>query len=149
MKDWYQYRAWNLLHRAQLGESGHMTYLTFALQRNSQPNGLWSEPLCISYQPSTYISHFPRIDIEGHIPVHLWPVDESCITWMKSGLPSVEIAASQWQSVNFWIPRVCPIYTTNIERIDKWFISSHPPNLFNWLSLRISCDMEWVQIIMA
>ena len=35
MKDWYQYRPWNLTHRAQLRESGHMTYHTTALLPNS------------------------------------------------------------------------------------------------------------------
>ena len=35
MKDWYQYRPWNLTHGAQLRESRHMTYHTTALLPNS------------------------------------------------------------------------------------------------------------------
>ena len=35
MKDWYHYRQWNLTHRAQLRESGHMTYHTTAVLPNS------------------------------------------------------------------------------------------------------------------
>ena len=35
MEDWYQYRPWNLTHRAQCWESGHMIYHTTALLLNS------------------------------------------------------------------------------------------------------------------
>ena len=35
MEDWYQYRPWNLNHRAQLRESRHMTSHTTALLPNS------------------------------------------------------------------------------------------------------------------
>ena len=62
---------------------------------------------------------------------------EDGLTWKTSRLPSVEIAASQRHLVSFRTPRCCPIYTTNFGRIDKLFIARHPPNRFNWLSLRI------------
>ena len=62
---------------------------------------------------------------------------ENGITWKRSRLPSVEISASLWQLVCLRTPRVCPIYTTNIGRIDKWFISRHRLNLFNTVSLSL------------
>ena len=66
MKDWYQYRPWNLTHRAQLRESGHMTYHTTALLPNSSgpmADGRFWDPKGRSYPHPKYWTHRWRIDI--------------------------------------------------------------------------------------
>ena len=66
MKYWYQYRPWNLTHRAQLRESGHMTYHTTALLLNScgpMADGLFRDPKGRSYPHPKYWTHRWRIDI--------------------------------------------------------------------------------------
>ena len=66
MKDWYQYRPWNLTHRAQLRESTHMTYHTTALlPKSCGPMAdcpLW-DPKGRSYSHPKYWTHQWRIDI--------------------------------------------------------------------------------------
>ena len=66
MKDWYQYRPWNLTHRAQLRESGHMTYHTTALLPNScgpMAAGPFRDPKGRSYPHPKYWTHRWMIDI--------------------------------------------------------------------------------------
>ena len=66
MKDWYQYRPWNLYHRAQLRESGHMTYHSTALLPNScgpLADGPFRDPKGRSYPHHKYWTHGYRIDI--------------------------------------------------------------------------------------
>ena len=67
MKDWYQYRPWNLTHRAQLREAGgHMTYHTTALLPNScgpMADGPFRDPKGRSYPHPKYWTHRCRIDI--------------------------------------------------------------------------------------
>ena len=66
MKDWYQYRPWNLTHRVQLRESGHMTYHTTALLPNScgpMADGPFRDPKGRSYPHPKYWTHRWRIDI--------------------------------------------------------------------------------------
>ena len=66
MKDWYQYRSWNLTHRAQLRESRHMTYHTTALLPNS------CGPMADG----------PVRDPKGRFYPHpnVWPIDERMIS---------------------------------------------------------------------
>ena len=70
MKDWYQYRPWNLAHRAQLRESRHMTSHTMALLPNScgpMSDGPFRDPEGQSYPRPKYWTHRWRIDIYiGH-----------------------------------------------------------------------------------
>ena len=67
MKDWYQYRSWNLTHRAQLRESRHMTYHTKALLPKScgpMADGPFGDPKGRSYPHPKYWTHRWRIDIK-------------------------------------------------------------------------------------
>ena len=70
MKDWYEYRSWNLTHRDQLRESRHKTYHTTALIPNScgpMADGPFRDPKSRSYPHSKYWTHRWRIDINiGH-----------------------------------------------------------------------------------
>ena len=68
---------------------------------------------------------------------------ENGLTWKKSRLPSVEIAASQWHLVRFWTPRAWPIYTTNIGRID-WMIYIKAPT--QSLQLAFAQNIMWYGI---
>ena len=66
MKDWYQYRPWNLIHRVQFRESGHMTYHTMALLPNScgpMADGPFRDPKGRSYPHPKYWTNRWRIDI--------------------------------------------------------------------------------------
>ena len=70
MKDWYQYRRWNLNHRIPLRKSTHMTYHTTALLPNSC-GPIWDGPFRDgkgrSYPHPKYWTHRWRIDINnGH-----------------------------------------------------------------------------------
>ena len=53
MKDWYQYRPWNLTHRAQLRESRHMTYHARAWYQY-QP---WNLTNRVSLRKSTHMTY--------------------------------------------------------------------------------------------
>ena len=66
MKDWYQYRPWNLTHRVQLRESRHMTYHTAAQLPNScgpMADGPFRDLKGRSYLHTKYWTHRGRIDI--------------------------------------------------------------------------------------
>ena len=65
-KDWYQYRSWNLTHRAQLRKSGHMTSHTTALLPNScgpMTDDPFRDPKGRSYPHLKYWTHRWRIVI--------------------------------------------------------------------------------------
>ena len=75
MKDWYQYRPWNLTHSAQLRESGHMTYPTTALLPNScgpMADGPFRNPKGRSYlHLSTWnLYHRAQLRESGHMTYH-------------------------------------------------------------------------------
>ena len=66
MEDWYQYRPWNLTHRAQLRESRHMTYHTMGLLPNGCvpiADGPFRDPKGRYYPHPTYWTHRWRIII--------------------------------------------------------------------------------------
>ena len=127
MKDWYQYRQWNLSHRAQLRESGHMTYHTTALLPNScgpMADGLFRDPKGRSYPHPKYWTHRWRIDI--NIDHGISPIEssqENQGTWHITRRHYYQIAAAQWRMVHFGTPRVGPIHTPNIGPIDEGLIS--------------------------
>ena len=78
MKDWYQYRPWNLTNRAQIRESGHMTYHTTALLPNScgpMADGPFRDPNGRSYPHPKYWTHQWRIDI--NIDHGISPIESS------------------------------------------------------------------------
>ena len=127
MKDWYQYRPWNLTHRAQLSESGHMTYHTTALLPNScgpMADGPFRDPKGRSYPHPKYWTHRWRIDI--NIDHGISPIEsnqENQGTWHITRRHYYQIAAAQWRMVHFGTPRVGPIHTPNIGPIDEGLIS--------------------------
>ena len=60
MKECYQYKPWNFTHRVQLRESGHMTYHTMALLRNScdpMVDGPFRDPKGRSYPHPKHWTH--------------------------------------------------------------------------------------------
>ena len=67
MKDWFQYRPWNLTQTVQLRESRYLTYHTTALLPNScvsMADGPFRNP---KGRSSRYCTHRCRIDINiGH-----------------------------------------------------------------------------------
>ena len=78
MKDWYQYRPWNITHRAQLRESGHMTYQTTALLPNScgpMADGSFRDAKGRSYPHPKYWTHRWRTDI--NIDHGIAPIESS------------------------------------------------------------------------
>ena len=66
MKNWYQYKPWNLTHRVQLRESRHLTYHRSTLPPNScgpMADGPFRDPKGRSYPHPKYWTHRWRIDI--------------------------------------------------------------------------------------
>ena len=127
MKDWYQYRPWNHTHRAQLRESGHMTYHTTTLLPNScgpMADGPFRDPKGRSYPHPKYWTHRWRIDINidhGISPIK--PSYENQGTWHIIRRHYYQIAAAQWQMVHFGTPRVGPFHIPNVGPIDEGLIS--------------------------
>ena len=126
MKDWYQYRPWNLTHRAQLSESGHMTYHTTALLPNScgpMADGPFRDPKGRSYPHPKYWTHRWRIDI--NIDHGISPIEsnqENQGTWHITRRHYYQITAAQWRMVHFGTPKgrsyPHPKYWTHRWRID-------------------------------
>ena len=136
MKDWYQYRPWNLTHRTQLRESRHITYHTAVLLPNrcSQiADGSFLEPNGRSYPHPKYWTHQWRIDINiGHGILFIGACKENQGTWHIIR-HYYGIAAAQWRVVHFGTARVGFIYTPDIGLIDEGLISisamkSNPKN---------------------
>ena len=127
MKDWYQYRPWNLTHRAQLKELSHITYHRTALLPNScgpTADGPFRDPKVRSYPHPKYKTHRWRIDINiGHEISPIGPSWENEGTWHIIRRHYYQIAAAQWRMVHFGTPRVGPIHTPNIGPIDEGLIS--------------------------
>ena len=127
MKDWYQYRPWNLTHRAQLRKSRHMTSHTTALLPNScgpMAEGPFRDSNGRSYPHLKYWTHRWRIDINiGH---EIYPIESREINQCPCHIIRrhyYQIAASQWRMVHFGTPRAGPIDTPNVGPIDEGLIS--------------------------
>ena len=127
MKDWYQYRPWNLTHRVQLRESRHMTYHTVALLPNScgpMADGPFRDPKGRSYPHPKYWTHRWRIDINnGHGISPIETNEENKVTWHIIRRHYYQIASAQWRMIHFVTPRVGPIHTPNIGHIEEGLIS--------------------------
>ena len=127
MKDWYQYRPWNLTHRVQLRESRHMTYHTAALLPNNcgpMVDGPFRDPKGRSYLHTKYWTHRWRIDINiSHGILPLESRQGNQCTWHILRRHYYQIAAAQWRMVHFGTPMVGPIHTPNIGPIDEGLIS--------------------------
>ena len=148
MKDWYQYRPWNLTHRVQLRESRHMTYHTAALLPNScgpMGDGPFRDPMGRSYLHTKYWSHRWRIDI--NISHEILPIESrqgNQCTWHILRRHYYQIAAAQWRMVHFGTPMVCPIHTPDIlvPSMNDWY-QYQPWNLIHRVQLRESRHISY------
>ena len=128
MKDWYQYRPWNLTHRAQLRESGHMTYRTTALIPNScspMADGPFRDPKGRSYPHPKYWTYRWRININFNHEIY---PTVSCLNnlaiWDFIRL-HYQILTAQW-----FIVRI-PVYILSTQQIlvlltEDWYQGQYP-----------------------
>ena len=115
MKDWYQYHARKLTHRAQLRESSHMTNLAMALPLNRcgpMADGPFRDPEGRSSLHPKYWTHRLRIGVNishGISPIEPSYKNQSIlrVIWRMH----YQIAAAQWWMVHVGTPRVGHIQT--------------------------------------
>ena len=150
MKDWYQYRPWNLTHRVPLRKSMHMIYHTMALLPNSCGpivDGPFRDPKGGSYLHPKYWTYQWRIDINiVHVFSPIGSRLENQCPWHIIGRHYYQIAAAKWWMVYFGIPRVGSINTPNIGPIDEGLISMSATEFYPYSPVKrikaheISCD---------
>ena len=135
IKDLYQYRSWNITHRALFRDYRQMTHYTTALLPNScGPMGdcTFGDPIGMSYPHPKYWTNWWRIDINiGHEISRTESSSENQGTWHIVRRHYYQMAAAQWRMVHLGTPRVGPINNPNIGPIDEGLISisgkeSHP-----------------------
>ena len=147
MKDWCQYRPWNLTHRAQLKESGHMTYHSTALLPNScgpMADGPLRNPKGRSYPHPKYWTH--RWMIDNNIDHGISPMEpsyENQGTWHIIRRHYYKIAAAQWRMVYFGTPRVGSIHPQILDPSMKDWYQYRPWNLTHRAQLRESGHMTY------
>ena len=165
MKDWCQYRSWNLTHRAQLRESRHMTYHTTALLLNScgpMADGPFRHPKARSYPHPKYWTHRWRSEINislrispialrqsRHMTYHTTALLSNSCCPMADGTfrdrKGHTFALLLISHSPFFYGQnlcVCPINTTTIGLIDRWLISRATSLSIFVLKTRESHNME-------
>ena len=109
MKDWYQYRTWNLTYRIQFRKSRYVTYRTTALLPNAcgpMADGTFRDPKGRSYPHPKYWIHRFSIDINiGHGISPIVSSQENQGTWHIIRWRYYQIAAAQWPMVYFGTQR--------------------------------------------
>ena len=145
MKDWYQYRPWNVTHRIPLRKSVHMSYHTPSLLPNSCgpiADCPFRDPKGRSYPHPKYWTHRWWIDINiGHGISPINPINRSKAHDISYD-SKYQIAAAQWWMVHFGTPRVSPIHIYQISdpSIKDWY-QYRPWNLTYRAQLRESMHM--------